>query len=156
MSQLLGLPESSGGRIRSFTCRYHYTMVLHAHVLPEGWAIGPLVAVQRRSLTPSTWSWSSSSSSRTHSYIKHFEKSMSETCWYYSYSFWKRVKLFNILDTYLPLCTVVFQWPTDTKSIMHKMETCILYMTVCVLNCKEESNELAKRMQKFTAWSCMK
>jgi hypothetical protein len=38
-------------------CRYHSTMVLHAHISPGGWTIGPLVAaVQRRGLTPSTWS----------------------------------------------------------------------------------------------------
>jgi hypothetical protein len=42
-------------------------MVLHAHILPGQWTIGPLVAaVQRRKLTPSTWSWSSSS---IHSFI---------------------------------------------------------------------------------------
>jgi hypothetical protein len=28
---LIGLPESSGERIRNFPCRYHFTMVLHAH-----------------------------------------------------------------------------------------------------------------------------
>jgi hypothetical protein len=38
-------------------------MVLHSRISPGGWTIGPLVAtVQRRSLIPSTWSrsWSSS------------------------------------------------------------------------------------------------
>jgi hypothetical protein len=40
-----------------FLCRDHSTMAIHAHVSPGGWTIGPLVAaVQRRSLTPSTWS----------------------------------------------------------------------------------------------------
>jgi hypothetical protein len=51
------LPESSGGWIRSFLCRRHSTMVVHAHTSPDEWTIGPLVAAfQRRSLTPSTWS----------------------------------------------------------------------------------------------------
>jgi hypothetical protein len=50
------------GRIFMAVCTYfwfsrHSTMVLHAHISPGGWTIGPLVAaVLRRSLTPSTWS----------------------------------------------------------------------------------------------------
>jgi hypothetical protein len=51
---LIGFPESSGGRI---SCQYHSTMVLHAHISPRGWTVATLaVAVQRRSLTSSTWS----------------------------------------------------------------------------------------------------
>jgi hypothetical protein len=64
------LPDDSAVRIvrhlwwtnqEFLSCRYHSTMVLHAHILPGQWTIGPLVAaVQRRKLTPSTWSsWSS-------------------------------------------------------------------------------------------------
>jgi hypothetical protein len=50
------LPDSSGGQIGSFPCRYHSTIVLRAHISPLGWTIAPLVAaVQRRSLIPSTW-----------------------------------------------------------------------------------------------------
>jgi hypothetical protein len=43
-----------------FLCLHqHSTMVLHAHISPGGWTIGPLVAaVQRQSLTPLTWSLS--------------------------------------------------------------------------------------------------
>jgi hypothetical protein len=51
------------------SCRYHSTMVLHAHMPPGGWTIGSLVAaVQRRSLTPATQRrrLSSSSSSSAH------------------------------------------------------------------------------------------
>jgi hypothetical protein len=52
---LVGLPESSGRRIRSFPCRYHFTVILHTHISPGGWTTGPLVAaVQRRSPTPSS------------------------------------------------------------------------------------------------------
>jgi hypothetical protein len=48
-----------------FLWRHHHcTMVLHAHILPGGLTIGLLVAaVQRCSLTPSTWS---SSAAQTH------------------------------------------------------------------------------------------
>jgi hypothetical protein len=62
MTLLVGVPESSGGRIRSFNCRYHSTInSTHSYICSGGWTIGPLVtAVQRRSLTPSTWWWSSS------------------------------------------------------------------------------------------------
>jgi hypothetical protein len=36
-------------------CRYHSSMVLHAHISPGGWTVGPLVAaVRRHSLTPLT------------------------------------------------------------------------------------------------------
>jgi hypothetical protein len=64
------LAEISGGRTRRFPCRYHSTMVLHAHIPPGGWAIGPLVvAVQRRSPTSSTWS------SSTRRWIKLFRSS---------------------------------------------------------------------------------
>jgi hypothetical protein len=36
-----------------FPCRCDSTMVLHAHISPGGWNIGPLLtAVQRRSLNP--------------------------------------------------------------------------------------------------------
>jgi hypothetical protein len=31
MTLLVGLPENSGGRIKSFPCRYHSTVVLNAH-----------------------------------------------------------------------------------------------------------------------------
>jgi hypothetical protein len=55
---LVGLSECSGGRI-SFPCQYHSTLFLHVHISTGGWTIGPFVtAVQRRSLTPSTWSLS--------------------------------------------------------------------------------------------------
>jgi hypothetical protein len=48
--------ERSGGWIGSFL-QSTSTTVLHAHISPGGWTIGPLeVAVQRRRLTPSTWS----------------------------------------------------------------------------------------------------
>jgi hypothetical protein len=51
------------GRIRSSPCRYHSTLVLHAHMSPGEWTICTLMAaVQRRNLTPSTRSSSSSSS----------------------------------------------------------------------------------------------
>jgi hypothetical protein len=30
---LVGLPESSGRRIKSFFCRHHYTLVLHVHTV---------------------------------------------------------------------------------------------------------------------------
>jgi hypothetical protein len=56
-TSLIGLPESYGGRIRSFPCRYHSITVLYAYISPRVWAIGSFVAaVQRHSLTPSTWS----------------------------------------------------------------------------------------------------
>jgi hypothetical protein len=45
MTLLVGLPESSGGRIRNFLYRNHFTIVLHAHISPGGWIIGQLVAV---------------------------------------------------------------------------------------------------------------
>jgi hypothetical protein len=40
-----------------FSCQYHHsTVALHTHVTAGGWTIGPLMeAVQRHSLTPSTW-----------------------------------------------------------------------------------------------------
>jgi hypothetical protein len=60
--QLVDLPESSGRRIKNFTCLYNSTMVLHAYIPPGGWIIGSLVsAVQRHSLTPLTSSSSSTS-----------------------------------------------------------------------------------------------
>jgi hypothetical protein len=40
-------------------CQYHSTVILHSHLSPGGWTIGPLmVAVQRLGLTPSTWTTS--------------------------------------------------------------------------------------------------
>jgi hypothetical protein len=57
MALLVVLPQSSRGRIRSFPCRYHSTMLVHAYISPGGWTIGQLVAaVQRRILTSSSWS----------------------------------------------------------------------------------------------------
>jgi hypothetical protein len=39
-------------------CQYHYTVALHTHTSSGGRTIGPLVAaVQRHSLTISTWKW---------------------------------------------------------------------------------------------------
>jgi hypothetical protein len=39
-----------------FPCRYLPVMVLHAYISPGGWTITPMTAaVQRRSLTASTW-----------------------------------------------------------------------------------------------------
>jgi hypothetical protein len=62
--RLVGLPESSGGQIRSFLCRCPSIMILHAHISPRGRTVGSfMAAVQRRSLTPSTWWWWWSSSS---------------------------------------------------------------------------------------------
>jgi hypothetical protein len=56
-SLLVGLPESSGCESGVIPSQHHYTMVLHAHISPEEWTIGPLVAaVQRHRSTPSTWS----------------------------------------------------------------------------------------------------
>jgi hypothetical protein len=68
MSLLVGLPESSCEQVKSFLCRHHHsTMVLHAHISLAGWTIGPLKAtVQRHSLTPSTWSASSSRAEGRH------------------------------------------------------------------------------------------
>jgi hypothetical protein len=34
--RLVGLPESSGERIRRFPCRYYSTIILHAHISPGG------------------------------------------------------------------------------------------------------------------------
>jgi hypothetical protein len=53
---LLGLPESSGGRIRSFILSILFRHgSLHSSL--GGWTVGPFVAaVQRHNLTPSTWS----------------------------------------------------------------------------------------------------
>jgi hypothetical protein len=54
---LARLPKSSGGRIRSFLCQYHSTVVLHSHTSPGGWTASPSkAAVQRRSVVPSIWS----------------------------------------------------------------------------------------------------
>jgi hypothetical protein len=56
---LVWFPESSDGRIKCFPCRYHSTTFFHVHMWPGGRTISPLmVAFQRRSLTPSTWSLS--------------------------------------------------------------------------------------------------
>jgi hypothetical protein len=39
-----------------FPCQYHFTMALHAHTSSGRWTVDLLVtAVQRHSLTPSTW-----------------------------------------------------------------------------------------------------
>jgi hypothetical protein len=39
-----------------FSCLCYTTVILHAHISPGGWTIGPLVAaVQRRYFIPSTW-----------------------------------------------------------------------------------------------------
>jgi hypothetical protein len=51
--------DGSAGRLvdgsEVFPCPHNCTMVLHAHISPEGRKIGPLVAaVRRRSLTPPT------------------------------------------------------------------------------------------------------
>jgi hypothetical protein len=54
------MPESSGGRIRSFPLSTWFPPWFSMLVSLEGWTVGPLVsAVQRLSLIPSTWSWSS-------------------------------------------------------------------------------------------------
>jgi hypothetical protein len=47
------LTERHGGRIRIFSCQYHYTMFLHSHSLSlGGWTIGPsLAAFRRRNIT---------------------------------------------------------------------------------------------------------
>jgi hypothetical protein len=51
------ISNNSGGQVRSFPSRYRLNTVLHAHIPPGGWTIGTLVAaVQKRSLTPLTWS----------------------------------------------------------------------------------------------------
>jgi hypothetical protein len=48
--------EHSGGRSGSSFHSTASTMFLHAHITPGGWTIGPLGAsVDRRSLTPSSW-----------------------------------------------------------------------------------------------------
>jgi hypothetical protein len=50
---LVGLPETSHGWIRGFPNLYHSNVVIHAHISPGVWTIGPLmVAVQRHSLAP--------------------------------------------------------------------------------------------------------
>jgi hypothetical protein len=36
MTLLVGLPESSGGRIRCFPYQYHFTMALHTHISSGG------------------------------------------------------------------------------------------------------------------------
>jgi hypothetical protein len=42
-----------------FPCQYNSTVALHSHVSPLGWTIGPFVdVVQKRSLTPWTWTTS--------------------------------------------------------------------------------------------------
>jgi hypothetical protein len=55
MILLVEFSDSFVGRIVSFPCRYHFIMVNHAHISPGVWTVGPLAAVQRRSLTPPTW-----------------------------------------------------------------------------------------------------
>jgi hypothetical protein len=57
----LVLPERIGEGIRSFPCRYHSTMVPHAHISLWWWTIDTIVAaVQRCRLTPLTCSLLSS------------------------------------------------------------------------------------------------
>jgi hypothetical protein len=60
MSLLVRLPESSGGRVRSFPSWHHHHDI-HRHdsprsQSPRGWTIGPLMAAVLKRLTPSTWS----------------------------------------------------------------------------------------------------
>jgi hypothetical protein len=48
MSLLVGLPESSGGRVRSFPQSASSPWLFHAHMSPEVWTIASLVAAVLR------------------------------------------------------------------------------------------------------------
>jgi len=48
MSLLVGLPESSGGRVRSFPSRHHHNHGSPRSHITRGWTIGPLVAAVLR------------------------------------------------------------------------------------------------------------